>query len=71
MMLEKSPRWKAPEGARARTGRRYKREHVNMAKHAARLGATDADLAKIFGVSNSTIDNWKAQHLEFLGSLGR
>ena len=40
-----------------------------MAKHAARLGATDADLARIFGVS-ATIDNWKAQHPEFLGSLG-
>ena len=40
-----------------------------MAKHAARLGATDTDLAKIFGVSDATIDNWKAQHPDFLGSL--
>ena len=40
-----------------------------MAKHAAKLGATDADLAKIFGVSDATIDNWKAQHPDFLGSL--
>jgi hypothetical protein len=39
-----------------------------MAKHVARLGATDADLAKIFGVSDATIDNWKAQHPDFLGS---
>jgi hypothetical protein len=46
MMLEKSPSWKAPEAARARTGRpsSYKPEYVKMAKHVAKLGATDADL---------------------------
>ena len=65
-MLKKSTSQKAPlvKVARARAGRpsSYKPEYVNMAKHAARLGATDADLAKIFGVSDATIDNWKAQH---------
>jgi hypothetical protein len=40
-----------------------------MAKQIAKLGATDADLARIFGVSDATIDNWKAQHPDFLGSL--
>jgi hypothetical protein len=30
---------------------------------------TDADLARIFGVSDATIDNWKARHPDFLGSL--
>jgi hypothetical protein len=73
MMPKKSTSQKVPprEVAQARVGRpsRYKPEYVNMAKHAARLGATDADLAKIFGVSDATIDNWKAQHLDFLGSL--
>ena len=39
-----------------------------MAKDAARLGATHADLARIFGVSDATIDNWKAQHPDFLGA---
>jgi transposase-like protein len=73
MMLKKSTSHKVPppEVARARLGRpsSYKPEYVNMAKQAAKLGATDADLARIFGVSDATIDNWKAQHPDFLGSL--
>jgi hypothetical protein len=73
MMLKKSLRQKVPlpEVWRGRAGRpsSYKPEYVNMAKQAARLGATDADLARIFGVSDATIDNWKAQHHDFLGSL--
>jgi hypothetical protein len=40
-----------------------------MAKEIAKLGATDKDLARIFGVSDATIDNWKARHPDFLGSL--
>jgi transposase-like protein len=60
-----------PEAARGRAGRpsSYKPEYVNMAKQAAKLGATDADLARIFGVSDATVDNWKTQHPDFLGSL--
>jgi hypothetical protein len=27
------------------------------------------DLARIFGVSDATIDNWKVRHPDFLGSL--
>jgi hypothetical protein len=73
MMLKKSLRQKVPlpEVWRGRAGRpsSYKPEYVNMAKQAAKLGATDADLARIFGVSDATIDNWKAQHPDFLGSL--
>jgi hypothetical protein len=73
MMLKKSTSQKIPtrEVVRARLGRpsSYKPEYVNMAKHAAKLGATDADLAKIFGVSDATIDIWKVQHPDFLGSL--
>jgi hypothetical protein len=72
MMLKKCTSQKVPPAqvARARFGRpsSYKPEYVKMAKHAARLGATDADLARIFGVSDATIDNWKAQHPDFLGS---
>lgn len=33
------------------------------------LGATDADLAELFGVSVTTIDNWKNEFPEFLGAL--
>jgi hypothetical protein len=72
-MPKKSLRQKVPlpEAAKGRAGRpsSYKPEYVNMAKQAANLGATDADLARIFGVSDATIDNWKAQHPDFLGSL--
>jgi hypothetical protein len=72
MMLKKCTSQKVPPAqvAQARVGRpsSYKPEHAKMAKHAAKLGATDADLAKIFGVSDATIDNWKAQHPDFLGS---
>jgi hypothetical protein len=72
MMPKKSLRQKVPlpEAARGRAGRPsgYKPEYVNMAKQAAKLGATDADLARIFGVSDATIDNWKARHSGFLGS---
>jgi hypothetical protein len=73
MMLKKSTSQKLPrpEVTPARAGRpsSYKPEYAKMAKHVARLGATDADLAKIFGVSDATIDNWKTQHPDFLGSL--
>lgn len=33
------------------------------------LGATDADLARFFDVCESTIDNWKNAHPEFLGAI--
>ena len=33
------------------------------------LGATDKQLADFFNVSANTIDNWKKEHPEFLGSL--
>jgi hypothetical protein len=42
----------------------YRLEFAKMAKYMAKLGATDADLARIFGVSDTTINNWKAQHPE-------
>lgn len=47
----------------------FKSEYVKQAEKLARLGATDRDLADFFGVSQQTIDNWKSQHAEFLGSL--
>lgn len=33
------------------------------------LGATDAQLAEFFGVEESTINNWKLEHPEFLESI--
>lgn len=35
------------------------------------LGATDKELADFFGVSEQTLNNWKAQHPAFLESLNR
>lgn len=33
------------------------------------MGATDADLADFFDVSETTINNWKNEHPEFLASI--
>lgn len=35
------------------------------------LGATDKEVADFFAVSETTIDNWKLKHPEFLGSLNK
>jgi hypothetical protein len=40
-----------------------------MAAKACALGATDSDLADLFDVAITTIDNWKLAHPEFMGSL--
>ena len=40
-----------------------------QAKKACLMGATDKDLADFFGVSETTINNWKTQHPEFLESI--
>lgn len=47
----------------------YRPEYARMAATACSLGATDSDLAKLFDVSDTTIDNWKTAHPEFLGSV--
>lgn len=47
----------------------YRAEYAKQAGKLAQLGATDGDLAEFFGVSQQTIDNWKASHKGFLGSL--
>lgn len=40
-----------------------------QAKKACLMGATDADLADFFGVSETTINNWKLAHPKFLESI--
>ena len=40
-----------------------------QAKKACLMGATDKDLADFFGVSETTINNWKNEHPEFLESI--
>jgi hypothetical protein len=47
----------------------YRPEHAEQALKLCRLGATDADIAEFFGVSEQTINAWKGRHPEFLESL--
>lgn len=47
----------------------FRPEYVKQAKRLAFLGATDADVAAFFEVSESTIDKWKASNPDFLRSL--
>src|SRR5215471_18710453 len=47
----------------------YQPEYATVVEKLCLLGARDADLARAFDVSESTIDNWKAAHPEFLAAL--
>jgi hypothetical protein len=48
---------------------KYKAEYAEQALKLCRLGATDVELADFFEVSPTTIDSWKRDHKEFLGSI--
>lgn len=48
---------------------KYKDEYVKQASVACKLGATDADLAEMFSVSQRTINYWKSNFEEFANSL--
>ena len=47
----------------------FKPEYCEQAKKLCLLGAKDAELANFFGVSETTINNWKDQFPDFLESL--
>jgi hypothetical protein len=47
----------------------YRPEFAELAKKMCELGATNAELAGIFGVSISTIDLWSVLHREFADAL--
>ena len=47
----------------------YKDEYADQARKLCLLGATDKEMADFFGVSVSTVDNWKKDIPEFLGAL--
>lgn len=49
----------------------YRGEYAEQAYKLCLLGATDADMADFFGVAESTLNNWKQAHPEFLESLKR
>lgn len=50
---------------------KYRPEMADQAEKLCRLGATDAEIADFFDVSERTINNWKADHPEFLQSIKR
>ena len=43
----------------------YRPKFVEMAKKAAKAGFTDVEIGKLFGVSHTTIYDWKRVHPEF------
>lgn len=47
----------------------YKPEYNEMARKHCLLGATDHELADLFGVSDTTIDDWKEKYPKFVGSI--
>lgn len=47
----------------------YREEFAAQAYNLCLLGATNADLARSFGVVEATIDNWIASIPEFLGAI--
>ena len=49
----------------------YKVEFNRQAEKLCLLGSTDKDIADFFEVSETTINNWKLKHPEFLESIKR
>jgi hypothetical protein len=47
----------------------YKPEYAEKVRKVCLLGGTDAQIADFFGVDESTINNWKIAHPEFLESI--
>lgn len=47
----------------------FKPEYVEQARKLALLGATDREIAEFFNVAESTLNNWKLKHPEFVESL--
>lgn len=50
---------------------KYKEEYTEQAYKLCLLGHTDAELGTFFEVDESTINNWKIAHPEFLESIKR
>ncbi|OHB57741.1 MAG: hypothetical protein A2173_03845 [Planctomycetes bacterium RBG_13_44_8b] len=47
----------------------FREKYIEMAFKLALLGATDAEMAGIFGVEESTLNNWKHDCPEFMESI--
>lgn len=50
-------------------GTSYKKEYDEQVEKLCKLGLTDKELAKFFGVTEKTINNWKIAHPSFLQSI--
>lgn len=48
---------------------KYKAEFAEQARKLCLLGATDAEMADFFGVTEQTVNAWKAAHPDFLESI--
>jgi hypothetical protein len=68
--MEKKPATQPPLDKRS-VGRptAYREEYAAQAFKICLLGATDAELADFFEVSEATVNNWKNDHPEFLESI--
>jgi hypothetical protein len=47
----------------------FKPEMITQARFLAERGCTDAELSEFFGVTQTTINNWKLKHPEFFETL--
>lgn len=63
------PAAKAKPAARRGRPRKYRDEFPEQARKLCLLGAKDADLAKFFEVTESTLNEWKKAYPEFSESL--
>lgn len=63
--------WCLPEEGKRGVGRPslFQEWMRPVAVKMCRMGATDADLAEAFGVTEQTINNWKDSHPEFFESI--
>lgn len=68
---KKTAKKAAKKAAKSKGGRptAYKPEYCELAKNYCLLGAIDTDLARFFGVVESTINKWKIDFPEFSESL--
>jgi len=48
---------------------KYSADYEEQVYKLCLLGATNRQIASFFNVSESTVDNWKIEHPEFLGSI--
>lgn len=69
MAPKKTKRKAKPKVNKGGRPSRYRKEYAEQALNYCLLGATDQDLALFFNVRESTINNWKKRHPEFVESL--